>query len=145
MCAGIEYAGVRLYFKDTPTLPILRRDGGVDWVQWGVPYGRDMPGLWAGACARRESLLAGKWHRLQPRPVKIPCSAYMERDPHKQAVWFPVPARHAIQGALVRVDPEMLSVARSDHRAIVYVVTEPAEGEVALIHDRMPRLISLDD
>ncbi|MBV8046838.1 MAG: hypothetical protein JO171_06785 [Paludibacterium sp.] len=145
MCAGIEFEGQFFYFKDTVQLPVLRRDGSMAWLPWGVPFGVNVPGLWSGACARRESLLDGKWRRLDPVPVKIPCAAFMEREARKQAVWFPVDARLAIQGALVRLSPQQRALLPGQPEAVVYVVTEPAAGDVASIHDRMPRLIPLGD
>lgn len=132
---------MRYYFKDGPDLPILRRDGGIEWVQWGLPYGADVKGVPAGACARRESLLEGKWKRLNPRPVKIMAEAFMERDGKKQPHWFEISDRLAIQGAMIVLKNELFTGAWGSTRAIVYVVTEPAAGDVALIHDRQPRLI----
>ncbi|BEV72941.1 hypothetical protein THUN1379_24230 [Paludibacterium sp. THUN1379] len=143
MCAAIEYDQQRYYYKDSPRLPVLRRDGSLLWVQWGLPHGADIRGVPAGACARRESLLAGKWTRLKPRPVKIPCSAFMERDNKRAEHWFAIDGQLAIQGALILLDNPIQTRSNGDQHAIVYVVTEPALGGVAAIHERQPRLIPL--
>jgi len=143
MCSAIEFLGQRYYFKHTPRLPILRRDGQVEWVQWGLPYSSDKSGVPQGACARRESLLAGKWTRLKPVPVKIPCSAFMERAADRSEVWFGVDGNLAIQGALIRLPKPVFTEAMGKTEAVVYVVTVQATGEVAEVHDRMPRLVQV--
>lgn len=144
MCSAIEYQGKRIYFKDSPKLPILRRDGGVEWVQWGLPYTSDKGhGIPQGACARRESLLAGKWKRLKPAPVKILASAFMERDAAKNEAWFDLPDDHVIQGAMILLDNAIFTRINGEKTAVVYVVTIPASDEVKEVHDRMPRLIQI--
>jgi hypothetical protein len=55
----------------------------------------------------------------------------MEKDSHKKSYWFDVPPLHVIQG---------LIACRNDEQR-VYVVTVPAEGEFAAIHDRWPRIV----
>lgn len=141
MCSGIEYRGRRLYFKDSPDIPVLRRDGGIEWVQWGLPYGAAVPGVPEGACARLESIRAGKWRRLGVRPVRILCDAFMERDATRAEHWFPVNDRLAIQGALIVLENKIQTTVLGRERRIVYVVTEPAADAVAEIHDRQPRLV----
>lgn len=145
MCSGIEYRGRRLYFKDSPDVPLLRRDGGVEWVQWGLPYGTDLPGIPPGGCARLESVRAGKWNRLGVRPVRILCSAFMERGPGPDRAehWSPVSELLAIQGALIVIENKIQTNILGRERKIVYVVTEPAGPDVAPVHDRQPRLVSL--
>jgi hypothetical protein len=139
MCCAIEFDDQLLYFKDAPTLPVLRRDGGVEWVPWGVPYGSDAAGLVPGACARHESILAGKWRHLNPRPVRILCSAFMERDSRRTEHWFPIDETQAIQGALIVIEHRH----PVQHGAIVYVVTEPADTEMSVVHDRQPRRVPI--
>jgi putative SOS response-associated peptidase YedK len=136
MCAAIEFNATPIYFKDAPELPVLCRDGSVRWIQWGCPYGSSDARAPQGACARIESILDGKWRKYHPRPVKIVCSAFMERDGKKAAHWFPVAAGQFIQGALIELAGD------AERRSIVYVVTEPAAAEVARIHDRQPRLVA---
>lgn len=143
MCCAIDYQGKRHYFKHGPQLPVLCRDGTVTWVHWGLPYGITLPGVPNGACARRESLLDGKWTRLAPRPVRIPCAQYMERDAARAEHWFDVADGMAIQGALVTLPQPVVQPDGSRIERVVYVVTEPARGAVAGVHDRMPRQVPL--
>jgi putative SOS response-associated peptidase YedK len=141
MCSAVEFQQQALYFKDQTRLPVLQRDGSVRWVTWGKPYARERSGSPQGACARHESLLAGKWQRWQPVPVKIPCQAFMERDPARAAHWFALQDGQLIQGALVHdADP-----GGGDAILRVYVVTVAASGAPAEVHARMPRILSSGD
>ncbi|WP_281661138.1 hypothetical protein [Microvirgula aerodenitrificans] len=76
----------------------------------------------------------------------------MERDQHRAEHWFDVPAGFAIQGLAIQHTwrqprPAIEHASRPEDAEqvsiLVYVVTVPAEGGVLEVHDRMPRLISL--
>ena len=143
MCAAIEFNDAPIYFKDAPRLPVLCRDGSVRWIQWGHPYGAKDARAPQGACARIESIHAGKWRKYHPRPVKIVASAFMERDHKKAPHWFAIAAGQFIQGALIEVAGEA-AAGDAERHYIVYVVTEAAAADVARIHERQPRLIASD-
>ena len=135
MCAAIEFKGRNVYFRDeSPQLPVLLKRGleGIDpeviWIPWGVPYGNNEKHLPEGAYARLESIKQGKWNRWHARPVQLPVSRFMERDPEKREVWFDLSPGEVIQGCLA-------------NDAVVYVVTVPAPTEFAHIHDRWPRVV----
>lgn len=101
MCSGIEFAGRPVRWKDPDRqLPVLRRDGSIDWIRWGEDYGIESH-FTNGACARHERL-AGKWRRCFPIPVKIPAASFMERDKRREEVWIEVPAGSFIQGLVAR-------------------------------------------
>ena len=124
-------------------LPVLMADGAIEWFAWGKPFaedGKEPSGGWA----RHESLAEGKWKRWKPKPVKIPVTAFMERSPSKEAVWFPVDSSLVIQGAAIRLPNTVMVEERGSEIVRVYVVTIQAAGEVAKVHDRMPRLIKTE-
>ena len=139
MCGGVEYTDVeektwKIYFPSPKAaLPVLKRDGAVEWVTWGrrkeEQHGYFAPGGWA----RLDSINDGKWKRFNPKPVVIPVQAFMEKDGERKSHWIQVPDGHAIQGLLA---------VRGDE-ARVYVVTTETPADFAWVHDRWPRLISV--
>lgn len=125
----------------SPALPVLRLDGGIEWVQWGLPYGAGMPGAPSGASARSEDLPEDKWRKLHPHSVRIPCQTFMVRDARKAEHWFAVDAGRAIQGVLIRLPSAGSAGRRGEITTVVYVVTEPSTDRIATVHDRMPRMV----
>lgn len=57
----------------------------------------------------------------------------MEKDAEGQRYWFDLEEGQFIQGLLATVDGE----------SRVYVVTQEAEPQTAMIHPRWPRILSL--
>lgn len=141
MCSAIEHQGQKLYFMYSPALPVLRLDGGIEWVQWGLPYGAGMPGAPSGASARSEDLPEEKWRKLRPHSVRIPCQAFMVRDARKAEHWFAVEPGRAVQGALIQLSSIPSADRRGEIATVVYVVTEPSTDRIATVHDRMPRMV----
>lgn len=143
MCAGIEFAERRvLWASDDPQLPILNKDGSVSWATWGRSYTLPDSALSpAGGWARLESLKEGRWKRWRPRPVKIPATSFMERAKDGSAVWFPIDPALVIQGCALLIPNRTQIAELGDTLVRVYVVTIPAAGEPARVHDRMPRLV----
>lgn len=138
MCSGVEFQGRQILFSDeSPKLPLLLRDGSVEWMQWGKPFAqsadRSAP---AGGWARLESIQSGKWKRFGVKPVKIVAQRFMQRD-----VWYPVPPGFFIQGAAISCPNATLQAEIGAEIVRAYVVTVPAAGDVAAVHDRMPRLV----
>ena len=146
MCAAIEFQNRQILFTDDdPQLPLLLRDESVGWVPWGRPYAeqrdRRMP---AGGWARLESIHAGAWKKYGAKPVQILARRYMERAKDGRAVWFDVPDGLVIQGAAIKVANATLQAEFGAELVRAYVVTVPAIGDVAAVHDRMPRLVRTD-
>lgn len=141
MCAGIEFEGRRILFSDeNPQLPVLLKDGKIGWAVWGRPF--KFPDAYpAGGWARLDSIKSGRWKRWKPKPVKIPATAFMERAKDGRAVWFPIAGSLVIQGCAITVPNKIMIAERGRELVRVYVVTEPALGDVALVHDRQPRLV----
>lgn len=142
MCAGIEFGGRRILWSDeNPQLPMLRKDGSICWGPWGKAFTearRDIP---AGGWARLESIRDGKWKRYHPVSVKIPATAFMEKNAKGEAVWFPLASGIMIQGAAIETKNQIMTAEWGDKDVRVYVVTMPADDTVRPVHDRMPRLI----
>lgn len=111
-------------------LPVLRRDGSVQWLPWGGRHGIETL-FFQGPCARLESLRAGKWKRFSPRPVKIPLTRYMERDAKGKPYWVKVEPGQYLQGV----------VATWGEAQRVYVVTIESPEAYRHVQDRWARVI----
>lgn len=140
MCGGVQYTDKanktwKIYFPSPKAaLPILKKDGEIEWVKWGKRKEEDTPDLKffaPGGWARLDSINEGKWKRFHPVPVKIPVQSFMEKDADKVSHWIDVLAGQVIQGLL----------ATHDDKARVYVVTTETPAEFAWVHDRWPRLV----
>lgn len=145
MCAGIEFEDRQILFaSEDPQLPLLLRDGSVGWVSWGRPYteqrDRRAP---AGGWARLESIQAGAWKKYHAKPVQIPARRFMERAQDGRAVWFDMPPGFVLQGAAIELKNTVQTTELGSSTIRAYVVTVPAAGDVAAVHDRMPRLVRL--
>lgn len=145
MCGGFEYAVLdpetgqqvrRKVFFPIPhaKIPILT-ETGVQWTQWGKRKGEDPEiDVPVTGWARILSLKEGKWNQYQPSRVKIPAIRWMEKDAQKSSHWFEMDPTAAMLG---------IRIEKAD-RTFVYIVTRPAEGPFAQVHDRMPLLIQSD-
>jgi putative SOS response-associated peptidase YedK len=137
MCGGIKYlvkAGKNwaVYFPSPKAaLPVLKRDGEIEWVSWGKRKEETISYFPNGGWARLDSIQAGKWQRYQPTPVLLPVNAFMEKDGEKASHWFEMKPDEVIQGLL----------AVHNDVAKVYVVTTDTPPEFSYIHDRWPRII----
>ena len=141
MCGGVRYTDKggkewKIYFPSPKAaLPVLRKNGEIEWVTWGKrkeePERFFAPGGWA----RLDSVQAGKWQRFHPRPVLLPVQSFMEKDHERQSHWIDVPAGQLMQGLL----------ATHEDQARVYVVTTDTPAEYHWIHDRWPRLVQPAD
>lgn len=137
MCGGVRYTDKggkewKIYFPSPKAaLPVLRKNGEIEWVTWGKrkeePERFFAPGGWA----RLDSVQAGKWQRFHPRPVLLPVQSFMEKDHDGQSHWIAVAPGQLIQGLL----------ATHEDQARVYVVTTDTPAEYHWIHDRWPRLV----
>lgn len=137
MCGGIKYTDKQnktwtVYFPSPKAaLPVLKKDGEIEWVTWGKRKEEDTTAFPNGGWARLDSIKEGKWQRYQPRPVLLPIQSFMEKDAEKVSHWFDMKAGEAVQG--------LLTV--HDGAARVYVVTTDTPAEFSYIHDRWPRII----
>ena len=117
--------------KGQPVLPVLAGDSesegdgspGLTLVRWGN-RDKEAPFPQTG-WARVDSIEAGKWSHLRPRPVLIPVSYGVEKGK-----WFPIDS--GIMGVLVQ--------RKGEER--VYMLTGDATPEFLDVtrHERMPIL-----
>lgn len=136
MCGGVKYTTnketVRVYFPNPQAkLPILMNDGNLS-----LPWGRrkEQQGtLPLGGWARLDSIKAGKWDNVEPRPVKIIVDGFMEKDHNKESHWFNLEEGQFIQGLVAHYNDEQR----------IYVVTVEPDPLTKQIHDRWPRIINL--
>ncbi|MEJ2310704.1 MAG: hypothetical protein P8Z31_03105 [Gammaproteobacteria bacterium] len=138
MCGGVEYKESghlwTVYFPDSEArLPVVTKMHRTRLVTWGRRH-YEAGALPLGGWARHESIEEGVWARWNPLPVKIHVRRYMEKDSNNKSHWFDVPPLHVIQGL----------VASHGEEQRVYIVTVPAEGEFAAIHDRWPRIVQAE-
>jgi putative SOS response-associated peptidase YedK len=139
MCGGARYTDKngkewKVYFPSPKAaLPVLKKDGEVEWVTWGKRKEEEDRTFAPGGWARLDSINAGKWARFHPKPVLLPLQSFMEKDHERQSHWIDVPDGEAVQGLL----------ASHDSEARVYVVTTDTPEEYSWVHDRWPRLVSL--
>jgi hypothetical protein len=115
--------------RGQPVLPVLAGDGegdrssGLELVRWGN-RDKEAPFPQTG-WARVDSIEAGKWNHLRPKPVLIPVSYGVEKGK-----WFPID--QGIKGVLVQ--------RKGEER--VYMLTADATPEFLGVtkHERMPIL-----
>ena len=135
MCGAIELQETKIFFPHPKArLPVRRRDGEIKWVTWGKRR-EEMCAFPEGGWARLSSIKDGRWGRLNPRPVQIIVERFMEKDADGQRYWFDLEEGEFIQGLLATIDGETR----------VYVVTQEAEPQTAMIHPRWPRILSSED
>ena len=114
-------------------MPVLKKDGGIEWVKWGKRKEEADKFFIYGGWARLDSIKAGKWEYCNPAPVLIPVESFMEKDHDKKSHWFDVQPNQVMQGLLAQYNDEIR----------VYVVTTDTPAEYNYIHDRWPRIIDL--
>ena len=106
------------------------KDGNISLLAWDRR--KEQPGvLPLGGWARLESIYAGKWDYLHPKPVKITVEAFMEKDHNKDSHWFDMEPDTFIQGLYCSTNNE----------SRIYVVTIEPEPLKRQIHDRWPRIM----
>jgi hypothetical protein len=134
MCGGVEYKhdgqSHRVYFPyPDAQLPVRKRDGSIELVGWGRR--KEQPGqLPPSGWARLESVLAHKWDRWNPQPVKIIVDRFMEKDQSKNSHWFNLQQDEFIQGLLATRDEEQ--------RLYVVTIEPPADRDA---FRRWPRVL----
>jgi putative SOS response-associated peptidase YedK len=139
MCGGVKYTDKSgkewtIYFPSPKAaLPILKKDGDVEWVTWGKRKEEPVQGFPNGGWARLDSINEGKWKRFHPKPVLLPVQSFMEKDHERKSHWIEVPQGEVVQGLL----------ANFTDQSRLYVVTTDTPDEYHWIHDRWPRLVKL--
>jgi len=137
MCGGVQFTHegktLKVYFPDPKAvLPVRLKSGSHVLLTWGRREGESGT-LPVGGWARHESILAGKWDRFFPKPVRLDLEAFMEKDNQGKSHWYPVIAPNAMQALVARWDDEQR----------VYVVTiNPTLPDQAAVHSRWPRFVS---
>jgi putative SOS response-associated peptidase YedK len=140
MCGGVKYTDKsgkewKVYFPSPKAaIPVLKRDGDVEWVTWGKRKEEAVNNFPNGGWARLDSVKSGKWERFHPQPVLLPVQAFMEKDHERKSHWINVMPGHAIQGLL----------ANHENEIRLYVVTADTPAEYNWIHDRWPQLVELN-
>ena len=135
MYGGVLYSfegqEIRVFFPNPrATLPVRTHDGEVVLLPWGRRQGQ-VGKLPLGGWARLDAIYAGRWDRWFPVPVKLPISAFMEKDIEGRSHWYEIMKGQWLQGL----------VARDKYEQRIYVVTVTPESEDA-VHERWPRIMS---
>ena len=117
MCGGVQFTHEgkihKVYFPDPQAvLAIALKSGGHVLLPWGRRE-KEPGALPAGGWARHESVLAGKWDRFFPKPVRLDVEAFMEKDKRGKSHWYPLFPSNGMQGL----------VARDGDEQRVYIVT----------------------
>lgn len=137
MCGGIKYTDKlgkewKIYFPNPKAaLPVLKRDGDVEWITWGKRKEETNRSFPNGGWARLDSVKNGKWERFHPQPVLLAAQAFMEKDKERKSHWIDLLPGQTIQGLL----------ASHENEIRLYVVTTDTPAEYDWIHDRWPRLV----
>ena len=146
MCGGAEYTYKnpetqlvetrKVYFPQPfAKMPVFGDGGAVELLQWGKREGEDseIPVPQTG-WARESSLNSDYWQRYEPKSVLVPVLRFSEKGKLNKSRWFDMTAHTYLRG--LRIDrPE---------KSFVYIVTNPAIGELAKVHDRMPLVVTED-
>ena len=116
----------RFLYRDAQARLPVWLDGELTICTWGNRDDKQSRLPRTGWC-RQESLQAGRWSWLAPRPVVIPACYGLERG-----VWFQI--KEGLSGIVVQDERD---------EAHVYMLTEAASHyyQVMTRHDRMPILI----
>lgn len=147
MCGGITYTYPnpetgqketrRVYFPQPHAqVPVIDDGGAIHLCQWGRRNEQedseyDVP---VTGWARSTKLDSGYWKRYNPDQVLIPAMRFSEKGKLPKSRWFDMPQDTYIMG---------LKILQRD-KGFIYVVTNPAIGELEKIHPRMPLVVNAD-
>ena len=147
MCGGMLYKYInpetqlleeRKVFFPQPRArtPIIGDGGTVILHQWGrrhkeedIEYDVPITG-WA----RADKLQSNYWKHYQPEQVLLPALRFSEKGKLPKSHWFEMPDNTYLMG---------LKIQRRD-KNFIYVITNPAIGELEKIHPRMPLIVNAD-
>ena len=139
MCSGVKYTESsgkewKVYFPNPKAaLPVAKSDGTVEWVKWGRRKEEQAPFV-QGGWARSDSIELGKWERYSPVFVKLAVHSFMEKDAEMVSHWIDITQGKAIEALVLDNKAEQR----------IYVVTENTPPEYAWVHDRWPKLVSIE-
>jgi len=110
MCHAVQYEWqgktITEYFHYRyAKLPVLQRDGETRLYPWGR-HQQELGHLPLGGWATQEQIYRGAWDKFTPIPVKLPISAFMEKDFEERPHWFTVVSGQFIQGLAARHEAE---------------------------------------
>ncbi len=143
MCGGADYIipnpenhqmETRRVFFPMPfaKMPVLLDGGELQLVQWGKRKGEDSGiDVPATGWAREDNIESPSWQKHGPQNVLIPVQRFSEKGKLPKSRWFDMPPDTYIMGLLLK----------KSEKNFVYVVTNPAIGELAKVHDRMPLVV----
>ncbi len=94
-------------------------------------------GIWAGHA--RSETLKEKWLDRGCIPITIKADSFTEKDKAKKDHFFKVPEGWAIEGVLVTRPIDLGSYIHGPGE--VLIVTRPAKGKEAKVHDRFPKFV----
>lgn len=146
MCIGIEFylqgEQRRVYYDSpAPEVPVRLRGGAIGFYTWGARsaayfeagnitgWGAKFPET---GYAPLVEIHADKWARLEPRPVRIFASRFMQVDAWSVPHYFALKPGEYIQGLLASIGLNQR----------VYVVTVPLPPEHAHERWEWPRIVT---
>jgi putative SOS response-associated peptidase YedK len=144
MCGGMTYKypnkdtkqleDRKVYFPQPHAqIPVIGDGGEVMLYQWGRRSSEEDPAydVPVTGWARWTSLKSDYWQQYGPEKVLIPALRFSEKGKLPKSRWFDMPEDTFLMG---------LKIQRKD-KHFIYVVTNPAIGELEKIHPRMPLIV----
>lgn len=137
MISAVEVSGT-VYEMDrySGRIPVLKRNGDLDLMPWGVFSHYEPEDLPRGPDVALGKVRDGSLQHRRPRPVKIPAQRYRLSERGKDDQWFPVPVGKCLQGVMLDHDD------MRGRSVIVYLVSVTAHPMANIGFYRVPRLIS---
>lgn len=137
MCEAVRYLfGEDLmsvaFSSSGAKLPVLLKDGSIRLLPWGRRSSQK-GNLPLGGCASLDSIYAGKWDKYFPQSVKIPYTAFMQRDFEGRAKWY--------ENLVTKINFIQGLVAKEGNEKRIYIVMTEPDIDVTEFHDRWPRIL----
>ena len=145
MCGGMTYKypnpetqhleDRRVFFPQPHAqIPVIGDGGAIMLYQWGRRDKHEDPeyDVPITGWARANKLESSFWKQYHPEEVLIPAFRFSEKGKLPKSRWFEMPDETYLMG---------LKIQWKD-KYFVYVVTNPAIGELEKIHPRMPMVVN---
>lgn len=117
--------------RRTDAAPVVRADGGVEWMRWGFAR----PGLGPVVNTRSERLGSAMWREaFAERRCVIPVAHFYEWDARKKCWLFSDPRERWLWMAGVWEES-------GDHGRCFSMLTTGANRAMGAVHDRMPTVL----
>jgi hypothetical protein len=108
-------------------VPVIEEDGDVSLAQWGKrDTSEDPEEIPVTGWARFDKLESHFWQQHKPATVLVPAQRFSERGKLPKSRWFDMPDDTFLMG---------LKITKTD-KGFLYIVTNPAIGELGKIHPR---------